>query len=295
MPIRFDEIGLRLRAYRLGKNFTADDVARILGISRAAVYRLEKGELVKIQTLEALSELLEVSLSSLLGAEVEYYDSPLAYFERVRQLEETSTLMLGNFAPISMLLLSDEYMGHLRVMLIESVQQADETCDAGAIVDRIFPTLMERRAASRHHRCPTVNIVGTQDIMHLLHFGLVGRYDLPAAVVAERRLAARREIEHLADIMEREPIGVQIGIVAGLTTAQAFRIFERSAGPSVTISPFRLGAHPNITSGTAMVTSAVEAVKLFKETITSQWERAYRGPAGAAILREMAKKTATAD
>jgi hypothetical protein len=40
-----------------------------------------------------------------------------------------------------------------------------------------------------------------------------------------------------------------------------------------------------------MVTSAVEAVKLFKETLDSQWERAHKGETGAAILREMAKKT----
>ena len=71
MPNEFEEVGQRLRAYRLGRNLTAEDVAQQLGISRAAVYRLEKGEIVKIQILGALSTLLDVSLPSMLGVGVE--------------------------------------------------------------------------------------------------------------------------------------------------------------------------------------------------------------------------------
>jgi transcriptional regulator with XRE-family HTH domain len=55
MTIKFEDIGRRLRAYRFGKNLTARDVAERIGVSRAAVYRLERGELVKIETLEKLS------------------------------------------------------------------------------------------------------------------------------------------------------------------------------------------------------------------------------------------------
>ncbi len=68
----YDEIGRRLRAYRLGKNLSAEEVADQIGVSRAALYRLEKGELVKIETLAKLSELLGASLPSLMGVGVEY-------------------------------------------------------------------------------------------------------------------------------------------------------------------------------------------------------------------------------
>src|SRR6185437_1439965 len=64
MSAQWEEIGNRLRAYRLGKNFTASDMAERIGVSRAALYRLEKGELVKIETLEKLADLLEISLPS---------------------------------------------------------------------------------------------------------------------------------------------------------------------------------------------------------------------------------------
>src|SRR6185436_3099056 len=90
MAIRFDDIGNRLKAFRLASGLSADAIARKLGISRAALYRFEKGELAKIETLEKLAELLEVSVPTLLGVGVEYLSSAVAYFERLRQIEETA-------------------------------------------------------------------------------------------------------------------------------------------------------------------------------------------------------------
>lgn len=56
MTVRYDEIGNRLRAFRLGSALSAEDVALLLGISRAAPYHFETRELAKIETLERLSE-----------------------------------------------------------------------------------------------------------------------------------------------------------------------------------------------------------------------------------------------
>src|SRR5258706_409299 len=89
MPPRFDDIGHRLKAFRLGSGLSAEEVANRIGISRTALYRFEKGEVVKIDTLEKLAELLEVSLPTLLGVGVEYIPSAVTYFERMRQIQET--------------------------------------------------------------------------------------------------------------------------------------------------------------------------------------------------------------
>ena len=70
--IRFDDIGHRLKAFRLGSGLSAEEIARKLGISRTALYRFEKGEVAKIETLEKLAELLQVSVPTLLGVGVEY-------------------------------------------------------------------------------------------------------------------------------------------------------------------------------------------------------------------------------
>ena len=87
MPFRYDEIGNRLKAYRLGSGLSADEIANQLSISRTALYRFEKGELAKIETLERLAELLEVSVPSLLGVGIEYIPSAVTYFERMRKIE----------------------------------------------------------------------------------------------------------------------------------------------------------------------------------------------------------------
>src|SRR6516225_2889580 len=88
MAIRFDDIGNRLKAFRLGSGLSADEIANRLGISRTALYRFEKGELAKIETLEKLAELLSVSVPTLLGVGVEYVASAVSYFERMRQVDE---------------------------------------------------------------------------------------------------------------------------------------------------------------------------------------------------------------
>lgn len=288
MPIQADEIMQRLRAYRLGRGLTATEIAERLGISRAAVYRLEKGEIVKIETLERLADLLEVSLPSLLGVGVEYYANALAFFERMRQLEESVTHVLGNFSPISFLLLSEDYIGHLRTMLTESVGNAPLPFGpASAYIDKMIEVLAERHRLARQRRTPVVSIMGAQDIERFLHNGLIGRFGLPEAVVRERRRAARREVERLADIVEQQPIGVQVGIVEHMPPTQTFQVFERPQGSSVMLSPFRLGEQPNITSGIALVTTAPEAVRLFNETIAQQWGIAHKGGAAAGLLRQI--------
>ena len=75
---RYDEIGQRLRAFRLASGLSADEIRKRIGISRTALYRFEKGELVKIETLEKLAELLDVSIPTLLGVGIEYLPSAVA-------------------------------------------------------------------------------------------------------------------------------------------------------------------------------------------------------------------------
>ena len=292
MSQQFTEIGNRLRAYRLGKNFTASDIAERIGVSRAAVYRLEKGGLVKIETLGKLAELLDASLPSLMGVGVEYYSNAIAFFERMRQLEEDALHVRGNFAPISSLLLSDEYMGHLRVMLEESIPDNHMSrAHYQTNIEKVLAILEERRRLALKRGTPVVSIVTAQDIERFLRFGLVGRFDLKPAVVKKRRLAARREVERLAAILAAQPIGVQVGVIEDLSPSQTFQLFEKSGSAAVTLSAYRLGDHPNISAGIAMVTSAPEAVQLFRTTINEQWQKAHKGEAGARMLRAILTRT----
>ncbi len=71
MAIRFDDIGNRLKAFRLASGLGAEEIASRIGISRTALYRFEKGEVAKIDTLEKLAELLCVSVPTMLFVGVE--------------------------------------------------------------------------------------------------------------------------------------------------------------------------------------------------------------------------------
>ena len=292
MTAQWQEIGNRLRAYRMGKNFKASDLAERLGVSRAALYRLEKGELVKIDTLERLATLLDVSLPSLMGVGVEYYSNAVAFFERMRQLEEDVVQILGNFTPISFLLLSDEYIEHLRTMLLESTSTpTTDRASFAQYVDRVLDVLKERRGSASKRRPPLVSIINSQSLERFLHSGLIGRYDLKPDVVRTRRLWARREVERLIEVFRKQPIGTQIGIVDNFAPEQTFQVFEKSDTTFVTLSPYRLGDHPNISAGIAMVTAAPEAVRMFKTIITDQWERALKGAEGARFLEKIVSRT----
>ena len=125
----------------------------------------------------------------------------------------------------------------------------------------------------------------------LLRTGLIGTYDLPKAERERRRLAARREVERIAVIMENEPVGIQIGVVDDTLPNQTFEICRSRDGTVlVAVSPFRLGELPNVRLGVASVTAAQEAVDLYQKLAEQMWNRAAKGLNGAALLRKCLKE-----
>jgi transcriptional regulator with XRE-family HTH domain len=291
MAIRFDDIGNRLRAFRLASGLSADEIAGRLDISRTALYRFEKGELAKIETLEKLADLLGVSVPTLLGVGVEYVASAVAYFERMRQIEETSEHIIVLAGPISYLLASDGFDGALAEVLRESIPDAAEGRKrALAQVDEVMAVLRQRKAAYRRRQPGIVNLISAAEMQHFLRNGLVGRLDLPDRVRRERQTLARAEAEHFVGLMEDEPIGVQIGIVPDTLPHASFQIFRQPDRQVLALSPFRLGEQPNIRVGVAMITSAPEALALHDKMAKDLWRRALKGDAAVRLMREMIGK-----
>jgi transcriptional regulator with XRE-family HTH domain len=290
MAVQYKQIAERLRAYRIGRGLSTDEMAVHLGISRAAIYRLEKGGLIKLEILERISELLGVSLASLLDAGVEYHSNAVSFFERMRQIELTSERVLAHYEPISFILATDAYNDHLRQMLIETLPATGFHADLKRQIEDVLRILAERKNFLRQKQPNIVSIIGVMEIERFLRLGLVGRLDLPIAVQRQRRLAAATEVERIAQLMEQEPVGVQIGLVEGVMPSQTFQIFRRSEGSLVSVSPYRLGELPNILTGVAIVTAADEAVELHEAMFKQLWSGAVRGSAGAALLRKLMKR-----
>jgi len=291
MAIRFDDIGNRLKAFRLGSGLSADEIASRLGISRTALYRFEKGELAKIETLEKLAELLSVSVPTLLGVGVEYVASAVSYFERMRQIEETSEHIIVLAGPISYLLASDAFDRTLEEMLRENVPDKFEGRKrALAQVDEIMNVLRQRKEGYRRRQPGIVNLIAASEMERFVRNGLIGRFDLPAKVLAERRALARTEAEHFTALMADEPIGVQIGIVPDTLPHTGFQIFRQPDRHMLALSPFRLGEEPNVRIGVAMITSAPEALALHEKMAKELWQRALKGQAAVAFMRELMER-----
>jgi len=294
MTIRFDDIGNRLKAFRLASGLSADEIATRLDISRTALYRFEKGEVAKIETLEKLSELLDVSVPTLLGVGVEYISSAVAFFERLRQIEESAEHIVVLAGPVSYLLASDAFGETLEEVLAESIPEGAADHDrAQDIVRELIPILRQRKETWRARKPGLLNLISGAEIDRFLRNGMVGRLDLPEAVLAERRRRALGEAEHLIALMEEEPIGVQIGIVPGALPHNSFQIFRQADRKVLTLSPFRLGEQPNVHSGIAMITSAPEALELHERTVEDMWRRAHKGQAAAKYMRRLIKNLPT--
>ena len=291
MAIRFDDIGNRLRAFRLGSGLSAEEIARRIGISRTALYRFEKGELAKIETLEKLAEMLGVSVPTLLGVGVEYVASAVTYFERTRQIEEAAEHIVVLAGPISYLLASDRFDATLERVLEESTPENLDDRDRALDEIKEVMNILRLRRAHYHKRQPAiVNLMAASEIERFLRNGLVGRPDLPPRLQRERRELARAEVAHFATVVENEPMGVQIGIVSDTLPHTGFQIFRQPDRQILSLSPFRLGEQPNVRVGVAMITSAPEALALHQKAVESMWRRALKGAAAADFLRQMIKR-----
>ena len=297
--IDYQELGYRLRAYRIGASLPAEEVAERLGISRAALYRMEQGKIVKIETLERLAQLLGTSMTSLLGVEVEYYSTAQGFLERMRQIEQGADRIVAHFEPISLLLASEEYLGHLRTMLMEAIPapRSNATDTTQRVtghheeVAGILDILHERKATFAHRHPNIVSLVGLRELERFLQIGMIGKLAIDEATRQQRIQAAHKEVERIADLMENEPMNIQIALIEDAMPATSFQLFCGPQRTVLAVSPFRLGEMPSIRNGIATVTAAPEPVQLYEAMVDRLWKDALKGKTGASQLRKLLKRT----
>ncbi len=287
MSFRYDEIGKRLKAFRLASAMSAEEIARSIGISRTALYRFERGELAKIETLEKLADLLGVSIPTLLGVGIEFISSAVAYFERLRQIEEESQHITVLAGPISYLLSSAQFDSIIEQLLMESIANDVDMPKAQADVRTILEILRQRKETYRTRQPSIINLVSGLEVERMLRGGFVGKAQLPHQELANRVELARAEVAYLADLIDQAPMGVQIGVVRGALPQTGFQIFRQVDRKILTLSPFRLGENPNVRVGVAMITSAAEALALHEHALHEMWKQALKGPNASDYLRSL--------
>lgn len=280
--IDYLSIGQRLRAYRIAASLKAEDVAKNLKISRAAVYRLEKGEIVKIETLDRLANLLNTSVTSLLGVDTEYYSSGDGFFERMRQLEEKSSHIFSHFDPFSFLLTSKQYLSHLSTMLAEANMPQNQQKIASTLA-----ILKERKENFHAHFPQVINLIGLQNVERFLHLGLVGNLNISPSKKMERCLMARKEVGHLIELLEEKGKNLEIAITQESIPSLTFQIFYQQKQPlALAISPFRLGELPNVCTGIASITASNDAIKRYQNLFDNLWKNSAKNQQAIDLLKK---------
>ena len=283
MSMRFTEIGQQLRAYRLESGLRAEEIAARLGVSRAALYRYEKGEVIKLDTIKRLAELLKISPLSLLGIGVEYYNRPIGYFERVRQIEETADQVLQVAGPLCYLTTSDAYDSALAEAFDEIADQAgSERMAMRSMAEQVLGILAARKRMYPPRRPSNIAMV---------EVGIVNGGHISDRVRRICRDVALTEVENIASLMETEPMGLQFGLLANSQPSSSFKIFRARDRVSLAINPFRTDTHPGVHTGVAMITGADEAITAHQRVAEAGWREAIKGPAGAARLRQLLNVT----
>lgn len=293
MTVKLEELGKRLRAYRLDHGLSPEEVAERLGVSRAAVYRIENGDISKLDTVSRLARLFGCSFSSALGMGMEYYPDAKGYFERMRQIEAESDQVVACFPPFSYLLSSDEYSFHLRATLMESIPAEDRDSEIqNREMEEIIEILLERKKAQKERRFSVISFISAPEIERWLKLGNVGRFDLPDDEVEKWRLMARREVEHLVSLVKREPMGVQIALIDAPLPNVAFQLYRAPGRTMLGLSPFRLGGElPNIKTGMAMLTADEEPVQFYEKFVEGLWRKAHKGRDAVVRLQEALQRS----
>ena len=286
--MRFNEIGQQLRAYRMESGLKAEEISARLGVSRAALYRYEKGEVIKLDTVNRLAELLKISPLTLLGIGVEYYAKPIGYMERIRQIEESSDQILQVFGPTCYLTSSDQYDSILAQLFEENAETlgADRAL-ARAASEQLMSVMIARKRMYASRRPSIICILTVSSIQKFLADGVAGTAQVSDRLRQAAREVAAREMELVANLMESEPIGLQLGLMASGEPNGPFTLLRSRERATLAINPFPSDAAPNTQSGVAMITGAEDAVAAHQRVSEMAWRDAIKGSAAAERVRSL--------
>jgi transcriptional regulator with XRE-family HTH domain len=283
--MRFDEIGQQLRTYRLESGLKADEIAARLGISRAALYRYEKGEVIKLDTVRRLAEMLQASPLALLGIGVDYLSRITSFLERVRHIEEEADSQLQLGGAFSFALTSEGFPQILRNLWQEAANMAPDRAAARSAADQCLTLLAQRRLILEQRRPSIIAMLSEAAMRRLLTDGICAGLPLSDRSRAEARAAAVTEAENLANQMEQAPLGVQIGLLPEPEPINQAMIFRSRERGFVVGNPFPADTHPAWAQGIVSVTSADDALSAHQRVAESCWRQARKGMAAAQRLR----------
>jgi len=287
--MKFSDIGQQLRAYRMESGMRAEEIAARLGVSRAALYRYEKGEVIKLETIRRLAELLKVSPLALLGIGIEYFSRPSGLQERLRGLEEQAEQILVVGGAFHYPLTGDGFDGALADVWTQTAPNGPERAAAMAGIEQALGVLAGRKRVQAQRRPGIIAVLSESALRQFLDEGVAPAVPLPETTRLRCRIAAAQEAEHLANLLENVPIGLQIGLAPAGAVLSPFIILRGRDRANLVTAPLPADAHPMALGGVSGITAADEAVAAHQRVAEALWRDALKGSDAAARVRKMAR------
>ncbi len=287
--MKFADIGQQLRAYRMESGMRAEEIAARLGVSRAALYRYEKGEVIKLETIRRLAELLKVSPLSLLGIGIEYFARPAAFQERLRGLEEQADQILLVGGAFCWQITDESMDGALAEAWTQAVPAGPDRNVAISLIEQGLGALAARKRLYTQKRPSVIAVLGEAAVIGFLQDGVAAGLSIPEASRSRARIAAAQEAEAMAVIMETVPIGLQLGLATGVQPAAPFMVLRGRERAHVITSPIAADAPPSAATGVAGITAAEEAVSVHQRVAEAMWRDSLKGFEAAARLRQLVR------
>jgi len=285
--MKFADIGQQLRAYRMESGMRAEEIAARLGVSRAALYRYEKGEVIKLETIRRLAELLKVSPLSLLGIGIEYFARPGAFQERLRGLEEQTDQVLQVGEAFILPVTTDAFDGALAEAWTQAITAGADRPVQLAVVEQTLATLAARKRSHAQRRPNLTAVLSESALLRFLEHGVAPGLPVPEATRLRCREAARLEAENLARLMENVPIGLQIGLATATQPVSPFMVLRGRDRAHVVTAPLAADTPPGAVAGVAGITAAEEGVTVHQRVAEVMWRDALKGAAAADRVREL--------
>ncbi len=288
--MKFADIGQQLRAYRMESGMRAEEIAARLGVSRAALYRYEKGEVIKLETIRRLAELLKVSPLSLLGIGIEYFARPPAFQERLRGLEEQADQILLVGGAFCWQITGEALEGALAEAWTQAVPAGPDRSVAISLIEQGLGALTARKRLYVQKRPSVIAVLSESAVTTFLREGVAGGLAIPDASRNRAREAAAQECEAMAVIMETVPIGLQLGLATGIQPSAPFMVLRGRDRAHVVTSPIAADAPPGAATGVAGITAAEEAVTVHQRVAEAMWRDCRKGAEAATRLRQLVRE-----
>jgi hypothetical protein len=158
---------------------------------------------------------------------------------------------------------------------------------ARAAAEQLLGVMISRKRMYANRKPSIIGILTISSIQKFLAEGVAGHASASDRLRHAARDVAAREMEMIASLMESEPIGLQLGLMASGEPNGPFTLLRSRERATLAINPFNADALPATQSGVAMITGAEDAVAAHQRVSELAWREAIKGAAAAERVRSL--------